>query len=515
MTSTAGSIGRSIDSTGTVTVTGAGSTWDMIAALRVGEFGTGSLTVADGGSVSNLAGRISSGRHSIGTVTVTGPGSTWNMDLLVVGEVGTGSLTVADGGTVSNTNGRIAERIDTGPSGFVSSGTVTVTGAGSSWINTGGLYVGGKSTSAGGNGDLNILDGGHVEVAGQLKIWNTGSVIINGGTLSVGSTGTASITNLDFQAGNFNLTNANLVVGVSGLFGDELIINGQQTVNVTNLTTIESGADLIVLPGGAFSSGGLTNNGTAVFIDTTIGGPINNPAGSNIDVVGNVTFTGLVSGGGGIFGSGTADFQGGFSPGDSPAIVSIEGSANLADTNTLFIEIGGTTPGTDYDVLDIAGNADLGGLLRIEVSSELSLGDRFGVLNASSVTGVFDSVTWTGLTLAERLSVEYRADGVDLVVRLNGDFDFDGDIDNADIGLVAGNFTGSGATGMTYAQGDIDGDGDVDNADLGLVAGAFTGSRADSTAISASDLTIGISVPEPSSLALLGLGGLLLTRRRR
>lgn len=202
-------------------------------------------------------------------------------------------------------------------------------------------------------------------------------------------------------------------------------------------------------------------------------------------------------------------------PGNSAGTLGITGSFTAGDQSQLLIELAGTAPGAGYDVLDIAGNADLGGLLRIEVSSELSLGDRFGVLNASSVTGVFDSVTWTGLTLAERLSVEYRADGVDLVVHLNGDFDFDGDIDNADLGLVAGNFTGSGATGMTYAQGDIDGDGDVDNADLGLVAGAFTGSRADSTAISSSDLTNGISVPEPSSLALLGLGGLLITRRRR
>ena len=90
-----------------------------------------------------------------------------------------------------------------------------------------------------------------------------------------------------------------------------------------------------------------------------------------------------------------------------------------------------------------------------------------------------------------------------------GDFDFDGDVDNADIGVVTGNFTGSGVgLGMTYAQGDIDGDGDVDNADIGAVAGAFTGSLA-------SGSSIATSIPEPTSLALLGIGGLLLTRRRR
>lgn len=98
--------------------------------------------------------------------------------------------------------------------------------------------------------------------------------------------------------------------------------------------------------------------------------------------------------------------------------------------------------------------------------------------------------------------------GFRVAAPISGDFDRDGDIDNADIGVVAGNFTGSGGTGMTYAMGDIDGDGDVDNADIGAVAGSFTGAAAESTFSN----TV---VPEPTSLAPFGLGGLLLGRRRR
>ena len=57
-------------------------------------------------------------------------------------------------------------------------------------------------------------------------------------------------------------------------------------------------------------------------------------------------------------------------------------------------------------------------------------------------------------------------------------FDSPGDVDNADIGLAAGNFNGSTGSGKTYFQGDMDFDGDVDNADIGFVAGAFTGALA-------------------------------------
>jgi len=63
-------------------------------------------------------------------------------------------------------------------------------------------------------------------------------------------------------------------------------------------------------------------------------------------------------------------------------------------------------------------------------------------------------------------------------LRLAGDTDFDGDVDNADIGRVVGSFTGSAGAGKVYSDGDMDFDGDVDNADIGRVAGAFTGASA-------------------------------------
>jgi MYXO-CTERM domain-containing protein len=60
---------------------------------------------------------------------------------------------------------------------------------------------------------------------------------------------------------------------------------------------------------------------------------------------------------------------------------------------------------------------------------------------------------------------------------------------------------------MSYWDGDIDGDGDVDNADIGYVAGAFTGASATGGQ--------SLPVPEPAGLSLLALAALAVLRRRR
>ncbi len=115
-----------------MTVDGVGSSWTNSGDLSVGNSGTGTLTIRNGGTVSNTGlGYLGNNAGSTGTVTVDGAGSTWtNSGDLVVGDSGTGTLTIQNGGAVSNVIGVL---------GFLagSTGTATVDGAGSAWTNSG------------------------------------------------------------------------------------------------------------------------------------------------------------------------------------------------------------------------------------------------------------------------------------------------------------------------------------------------------------------------------------------
>ena len=167
-----------------------------------------------------------------GTVTVTGPGSSWinGPTGLSVGTFGTGTLTIANGGKFIN----ILAGDDTNIGRFAGSqGTVTVTGAGSSWSSTPTVNIGNRGT-----GTLTIADGGVVNVVGPIVIaTNVGSI----GTLNIGAgagnpaaaPGTLTAPSLAFGAGtgtlNFNHTSANYVFAPA--------ISGNGGVNVLAGTT--------------------------------------------------------------------------------------------------------------------------------------------------------------------------------------------------------------------------------------------------------------------------------------
>ncbi|MFN3168535.1 MAG: PEP-CTERM sorting domain-containing protein [Phycisphaeraceae bacterium] len=89
--------------------------------------------------------------------------------------------------------------------------------------------------------------------------------------------------------------------------------------------------------------------------------------------------------------------------------------------------------------------------------------------------------------------------------RAPGDTDFDNDIDDTDLGTAFSNYTGPTGAGKAFTQGDTDNDGDVDDTDLGTLFSSYTGPLAPART----------GVPEPASVAMLGVGAFALSRRRR
>jgi T5SS/PEP-CTERM-associated repeat protein len=142
-------LGNYSGSSGTLSISGAGSMWNNSGELFVGNSGEGMLTINAAASVSNTRTRLGVNPGSTGSVAVTGAGSTLNNSFeMVVGNSGT--LTIDNGGDVSDTGGYIG--FNSG-----SNGQVTIDGPGSTWTNSGSLHVGYL-----GSGTLTVQHGGAV-----------------------------------------------------------------------------------------------------------------------------------------------------------------------------------------------------------------------------------------------------------------------------------------------------------------------------------------------------------------
>ena len=106
-------------------------------------------------------------------------------------------------------------------------------GSGSQWINLDDLTVGDK-----GDGTLNVTDGGQVRVDGVVKIWNAGTVNIDGGTLEAGGlTGEGSLILSD--SGTHTLGNATNSTGIA-LAG--ILDVGQATLSLIDADGVDLGS---------------------------------------------------------------------------------------------------------------------------------------------------------------------------------------------------------------------------------------------------------------------------------
>jgi T5SS/PEP-CTERM-associated repeat protein len=339
-----GSVGNSIGyitdqfgSTGTVTVDGAGSTWTNSSYLYVGLTGSGTLNITHGGGVSNTDGFITYGGSSTGTVTVDGAGSTWtNSGILDVGCYGNGTLLITHGGSVSNATGYL------GPySG--STGTLTVDGSGSTWTNHS-LFVGGSNTTAGGAGTLTVQNGGTVNVADMLKIWNTGTVNLLGSQINThsfimvpGATFTHNDGILAVDGGSFD-------PGISNYTINGAAAGDWPNVKLTGGATVSLSGAMVV---------GNNHNGA---LEIRSGGHVSNSDGC-IGSYGGSTGTVTVDGAGSTWNNDTLFVGGSSSAAGGTGTLTVQngGTVNVADTlkiwsiGTLNLN-GGTVQAAVFDL---------------------------------------------------------------------------------------------------------------------------------------------------------------------
>ena len=445
-------------STGAATVRGAGSHLNSIG-VSVGIEGNGTLNIEEAGLVSSATGTIGILAGSVGQVTVSGAGSTWtNAANLRVGGEGTGTLFVLNGASVSNTTGLIGDLAG-------SVGQATISGDGSTWTNVGGLFVGGNAFGNGGTGSVAIGNGGIVKVTNVTRLHNDGRITLQGGTLSTDtlddaggifnwSSGTVNLTDpagFTLGTGDYQFANESLALHAGQSFDvtSALTVPGSGTLSMlggdlnTGSAEVQAGGRLYLFQGTHDFGAGLMNHSSVIFDSTTINGPVTSPAGSDITVLGDVTFNDLVSGAGGFFGPGTAIFNGGHSPGDSPASVTIEGNLVYGSGSTLTIELGGLLEG-EFDQLEILGNATLNGELVVELLDEFtpSIGDQFEILDVDGTlsgqfTGLSEGSLVDTIDTVDLFISYLGGDGNDVVLfadtaGLPGDFDFDSDVDGND-----------------------------------------------------------------------------------
>ena len=441
------SIGDNAGSSGTVTVDGTGSKLTNInAGINVGNSGNGTLNILNGGSVSNTFGSVGRLSGATGTVTVDGAGSSWNnSNALGLGDWGNGTLNIINDGLVTVASG--AATVELGR--FGGSGTLNMGNGGAAGILNAAAVNGGPgtatlnfnhnesnyfftddSTSGGdtiritGTTDVNFVGSGTTYISGNNTY--TGStnissgklVVYNGGTLgnnSAVTVGTGAMLEALSDLTIGSLAGNGTVDVDTGSGGFTLTVGGDNTSTVFSGTIIDF--SYLTKTG----TGTLTMTGNNPYYGATI---INDGL---LIVNGSIANSGTtVNAGGALGGSGTLGSitinGGSLAPGNSIGTMNVSGSVDFSGGGVYEVEV------------DAAGNSDLinatamatltnGTVLVLPESGNYSLSTDYTILSAAGGLGgtTFDSISSNLAFLTPTLT--YDASNVLLNLRRNS-FDY-------------------------------------------------------------------------------------------
>ena len=227
-----------------------------------------------------------------------------------------------------------------------------------------GVLTGGLLNQSGGTLSGGVLDvSGSLSYAGANIVTNDATLIVDGaGALIENLLGQDALRNLTTNTGMLTITNGATVSPIGG---------------ITNTATVLIGPGATLAPGGLYvQTAGLT---------TVDGGTL----AATVDIQGG-TFDGAGTVLGGLRNAGVV------APGGSADTLIVTGAYLQLAGSALELEIGGASPGTGHDLLQIGGTANLSGTLHIDTIGAFTPtpGQRFTVLRATGGrTGNWGTVT--------------------------------------------------------------------------------------------------------------------------
>jgi len=222
-------------------------------------------------------------------------------------------------------------------------------------------------------------------------------------------------------------------------------------------------------------------------------------------------------------------------PEGSASCSSIQGNLQFGSNSNVTIDIGGYIPCDEHDRVTVGGLLTFNGTLHVQLIGSFvpEPGDRFRVFQYGSRQGDFQTMLnetgIAGLIVGRQFFSTY----MDVVMSgLNGDTDLDGDVDFSDLLTVAQNYDQT--PNATWFDGDFNDDMAVNFSDLLVVAQNYgltllnnesllsevdahvaSSFSSDWSLVQSSVNTpLPLTIPEPTSLALLAPLGLMLRRRR-
>lgn len=292
-------------------------------------------------------------------------------------------------------------------SGIISGTGGLVIGAGDfyQWLN-------GASTFSGGV----VLDGGKVLMNNSSAGFGTGQITVQGVGSTICSTTDVDVANDIELDGQLHIWGRYGPITLSGTIGETT-----GSFGLTKTGDYES----LTLTGDNTFSGGVTVVEGPLFVNNSTGsatgsGPVQINGTASLGGTGSVAGTVTVASGGTI------------APGASAGTLSIGSDLNLQAGSTFAVEIGGTTPGSEYDQLVVNSTATLGGTLDLSYIDTFTAapGQSFVILTAGSLSGTFDAVNYPD---SQPWMVEYDEQAGTVTLQLCTDSDGDGVCDANDV----------------------------------------------------------------------------------